>query len=221
MACQDWKRQHSCPVCRAVARNVGGTHDAWAYFNGCLTHLATAPKCIGALLLEDPLNVRGDTLIPTVASMLAELSPKKMARDWLPPLTILYMAPGGHRQWPVSIKPLLNRLSWIVLKTRPLALMHLDEALHDRPNWKPMYRQGPKVELVPAVPYKFLDIGTQMGEYHIEELIPKKGDKDNILHPRHTRPGIPPSKNFHSVVQKRVGSNYGAIQQWCNENAWF
>ena len=84
-----------------------------------------------------------------------------------------------------------------------------------------MYRQGPKVELVPAVPYKLLDIGTQMGEYHIEELIPKKGDKDNILHPRHTRPGIPPNKTFHSIVQKRVGSSYGTIQQWCNENAWF
>ena len=155
--------------------------------------------------------------------MLAELSPKKKARDWLPPLTILYMAPGGHRQWPVSIKPLLDRLSWIVLKTRPLALMHLSEALHDNPDWRPMYRQGrgPKVESVPAVPYKFLDIGTQMGEYHIEELLPKRDDKNNILHPRHTRPGIPPVNTFHSVVQNRVGSRYGAIQQWCSEDAWF
>ena len=221
MACQDWKRQHSCPVCRAVARNAGSTHDAWAYFNGCLTHLGTAPKCIGTLLLEDPLNARGKSLIPTVASMLAELSLKKKARDWLPPVTILYMAPGGHRQWPVSIKPLLDRLSWIVLKTRPLALMHLREALHDNPNWKPMYRQGPKVEAVPAVPYKFLDIGTQMGEYHIEELIPKKDDKSNILHPRHTRPGIPPVNTFHSALQNRVGSQYGTVQQWCSENAWF
>ena len=101
MACQDWKRPHSCPVCQAVARNTGGTHDAWAYFKGCLTHLATAPKCIGSLLLEDPLNARGKSLLPTVAFMLEELSPKKKARDWLPPLTILYMAPGGHRQWPV------------------------------------------------------------------------------------------------------------------------
>ena len=77
MACQDWKRPHSCPVCRAVARNVGGTHDAWAYFEGCLTHMATAPKCIGALLLEDPLHVSGNPLIPTVASMLAELSKRQ------------------------------------------------------------------------------------------------------------------------------------------------
>ena len=169
-------------------------------------HIWVQQKSIGALLLEDPLHARGKSLIPTVASMLAELSPKKRARDWLPPLTILYMAPGGHRQWPVSIKPLLNRLSWIVLKTRPLALMHLSEALHDNPDWKPMYRQGPKVESVPAVPYKFLDIGTQMGEYRIEGLIPKRDDKNNILHPRHTRPGIPPVNTFHSIVQNRVGS---------------
>ena len=60
-----------------------------------------------------------------------------------------------------------------------------------------------------------------MGMYHIEELIPKKGDKDNILHPRYTRSGIPSVNTFHSVVQDRVGSQYGAIQHWCNENAWF
>ena len=57
-------------------------------------------------------------------------------------MTILYMAPGGHRQWPVSIKPLLDRLSWIVLQTRLLALMHLREALHDNPD-----SQGTDVDL--------------------------------------------------------------------------
>ena len=96
MACQDWKRPHSCPVCKAVARNTGGTHDAWAYFRGCLTHLDSAPKCIGSLLLEDPLNARGKSLIPTVASMLEELSPAKKARDWLPPLTILHNESTWH-----------------------------------------------------------------------------------------------------------------------------
>ena len=44
------------------------------------------------------------------------------------------------------------------------------------------------------------DIGTQMGEYQIEELALKKDDKDNILHPRHTRSGIPPVDTFHSVA---------------------
>ena len=38
-----------------------------------------------------------------------------------------------------------------------------------------------------------------MGEYHIEELIPKKDDRNNILHPRHTRPGIPPVNTFHGL----------------------
>ena len=113
------------------------------------------------------------------------------------------MAPGGHRQWPLSIKPLLDRLSWIVLKTRPLALKHLREALQDNPEWKPRYRRGPRIELVPAVPYKFVDIGTKMGHYHIEELISRKEDKNNILHPRHVRSGIPPVNSFHSVLQNR------------------
>ena len=45
MSCQEWQQQHVCPICRNTVRNSGGTHDAWAYFNGCLTHLATAPKC--------------------------------------------------------------------------------------------------------------------------------------------------------------------------------
>ena len=185
------------------------------------THLGTAPRCIGTLLREDTLNAHGKSLIPTVATLLAELSPKKRARDWLPAVTVLYVAPGGHRQWPFSIKPLLDRLSWIVLLTRPLALMHLREELQNNPEWNPQYRHGPKVELVPAVPYKFLDIGTQMGHYYIEELLPKKEDKNNILHPRHTRAGIPPVNTFHSALQNRVGISYGRAEHWCNENAWF
>ena len=134
---------------------------------------------------------------------------------------ILYMAPGGHRQWPFSIEPLLDRLSWIVLQTRPLALKHLREALQDNPDWQPKYRHGPRIDLVPAVPYKFLDIGTKMGYYHLEELIPKKEDKNNILHPRHTRSGIPPVNIFHSALQDRVGSQYCNVEQWCVENVWF
>ena len=78
MACQDWKRPHACPVCGAMARNNGGTYDAWAYMRGCLTHLNSAPKCMGTLLLEDPLNARGNPLIPTVATLLTELSPEKL-----------------------------------------------------------------------------------------------------------------------------------------------
>ena len=73
---------------------------------------------------------------------------------------------------------------------------------------------------MPAVPYKFLDIGTQMGEYQIEELTLLKDDKTSILHPRYARSGIPPVDTFHSVVQDRVGSHYDTIQQWCRVKAW-
>ena len=220
MAYRDWKRQHSCPICRTFNRNSGSSHDAWAFFDGCLSHLDTAPKCIGNLLLEDTLNGRGLSLIPSVASLLEELSPRKRARDWLPSLTILYMAPGGHKQWPMSIKPLLDRLSWIVMITRPLALTRLQDALRANTGWRPKYRRGPSVDLVPAVPYKFLDIGTRMGCYHIKELISKQDDKSNILHPRFAGAGIPPIGTFHSVVQNRVGDNHH-IDQWCVDDAWF
>ena len=121
----------------------------------------------------------------------------------------------------MSIKPMLDRLSWIVLKTRPAALIHLREALSTRKEWKPRYRLGPKIDSVPAVPYKFLDIGTQMGEYQIEELTLTRDDKTSILHPRYARSGIPPVGTFHSIVQDRVGSHEDTIQQWCQVKAWF
>ena len=46
MTCQNWQRQHLCPICRNAHRNSGGTHDAWAYFNGCISHLGIAAKCM-------------------------------------------------------------------------------------------------------------------------------------------------------------------------------
>ena len=97
MACQEWQQQHVCPICRKSDRNTGGVHNAWAYFDGCITHLSTTPKCIGLLLNEDPLTGKGKSLIPSVATMLAELYPNKTARNYLPLLTIIYMGPGGHR----------------------------------------------------------------------------------------------------------------------------
>ena len=113
---------------------------------------------------------------------------------------------------PVSIKLLLDRLSWIVLQTRLLALMHLREALHDNPDWQPRYRCGPRVDLVPAVPYKFLDIGTKMGCYHIGELIAKRWDTNNILHPRYIGAGIPPANTFHAALQDRVGNRVRNVE---------
>ena len=109
MACQNWQREHICPFCRSPHRNTGGTHDAWAYFNGCLNHLSGAPLCIGAMMLEDTLKGLGRPMIPPVIELLETLSPKTEAREWMPAVTILYMAPGGHRQWPMSIAALLDR----------------------------------------------------------------------------------------------------------------
>ena len=136
MACQSWQSQHLCPICRNAHRNSGGTHDARAYFNGCLTHLSTAPRCIGSFMLEDTLKGCGRPTTSPVIALLKRLSPKQEAREWLPAVSIIYMAPGGHRQWPMSITALLERLSWIVLQTRPLALTCFQQAVQRDPKWE-------------------------------------------------------------------------------------
>ena len=185
-----------CPICCNTDRNIGGTHNAWAYFDGCITHLSTAPKCIGHFLTEDSLLGHGRPMIPSVASLLAELYPNKGVREWLPMLTIIYMAPGGHRQWPMSISALLDRLSWLVMQTRALALSTFQAAVQKNPKWKPRYRCGPKVAVAPPTPFKFLDIGTKMGCYKIGDHIPARKDTTNIFHPRFVGDGIPPANTF-------------------------
>ena len=122
MACQDWQREHLCPFCRTAHRNTGGTHDAWAYFNGCLHHLNSAPLCIGAFMLEGHIEGTREANDTACHQAVRNSLPKMETREWLPAITILYMAPGGPRQWPMSITALLDRLSWIVLQTRPLAI---------------------------------------------------------------------------------------------------
>ena len=149
---------HLCPFCRTAHRNRGGTHDAWAYFNGCLSPLSSAPMCIGSFLLEDTLKGRWKPMTPPVIKLLERLSPKQEAREWLPAITIIYMAPGGHKQWPMSITALLDRLSWIVLQTRPLALVSFQEAVQGDPKWQPKYRSGPRLPLQPSIPYKFVGL---------------------------------------------------------------
>ena len=212
-SCQEWQQQqqHVCPICRNTVRNSGCTHDAWAYFNGCITHLATAPKCIGSFLIEDPLAGRGRSLIPSVASLLVVLYPERTAREWLPMLTIIYMAPGGHRQWPMSITALLERLSWLVLQTRTLALSKFQEAFQKRPKWKLRYRCGPKVAVAPPNPLKFLDIGTRTGCYKIGEHIPARNDTDNIFHPRFIGNAIPPANTLHAAICDRA-------EKWIQDN---
>ena len=75
-----------------------------------------------------------------------------------------------------------------------------------------------RVESVPAVPYKFLDIGTKMGEYHLEELIPRKGRQEQYLASTpHSVRQSHLSTPFTAALQDRVGSHYGTVQQWCSE----
>ena len=196
MACQSWQFQHLCPICRNAHRNSSGTHDAWAYFNSCLSHLSSAPMCIGSFMLEDTLKERGRPMTPPVITLLERLSPKQEAREWLPAVSIICMAPGGHRQWPMSITALLDRLSWILLQTRSLALAYFQEAVQREPKRQPSYRRGPKVALAPSIPHKFLDIGTKMGCYKLGEHVPERHDTDNIYHPRYIRDAIPPVNTF-------------------------
>ena len=220
MSGQEWQQQHVCPICRN-ARNSGCTHDAWAYFNGCIIHLTTAPKCIGSFLIEDPLTGRGRSMAPSVASLLAVLYPERGAREWLPMLTIIYMAPGGHRQCPMSITALLERLSWLVLQTRTLALSKFQEAEQKHPKWKPRYRCGPKIAVAPPTPFKFLDIGTKMSCYTSGEHIPARNDTDSVFHPRFIGNAIPPANTFHAVIHERAEKWIQDNEEWCLEEAWF
>jgi len=63
------------------------------------------------------------------------------------------------------------------------------------------------------VPFKFLDIGTKMGEYHLEDFVLRRDD--------YNRSGIPPADTFQSVMRGRVGDRADIIQLWCSEKAWF
>ena len=202
-----------CPICCKSDRNTGGLHSAWAYFDGCITRLSSAPKCIGLLLNEDPLNGQGKPLIPSAT---------KNARDCLPcRMTILCMAPGGHRQWPMSISALLDRLSWLVLQTRPLVLSSFQAAVQKNPRWSPRHHCGPRVAVAPAPPIKFLDIGTKMGCHRIGEHIPGRDETDNIFHPRFVGEGIPAANTFHSIVYERLAKGTPDGELWCLEEAWF
>ena len=121
----------------------------------------------------------------------------------------------------MSITALLDRLSWIVLQTRPLALASFQEAVQRDPKWQPKYRSGPKVAIAPSSPYKFLDIGTKMGGYKLGEHVPERHETDNIYHPRYIRNAIPPVNTFHAVVHDRAAKWVQDADEWCLEEAWF
>ena len=62
------------------------------------------PPCLGAMLNEcspdpDP-DPSGTCLMLSTRELLGQGNPYLCVRDLFPPNTILYLAPGGHRQWP-------------------------------------------------------------------------------------------------------------------------
>ena len=177
MACQSWQAQHVCPICKRSDRNIGGVHNPWSYVEGCLSHLSTGSGCIGALLNADSPELTGQSMILSTAELLAQLHPPNSIRDFMPAVTIVYMRPGRHRQWPMSINALLDRFSLLIFKTRKLALLNFRTAVQNNPKWRPNYYKGTKVATAPSPPIKFLDIGTRLGLYEIREHIPRTDDK--------------------------------------------
>ena len=148
------------------------------------------------------------------------LSPLRRLAHW-EVVTIMYMGPGGHRQRPTSISALLDRLSWLVLQTRSLALKSFQSAVQKKPGWCPRYYKGTKIAKAPPPPIKCLDIGTKMGFYEIREHISGTDDKSNIFHPRFEGDGIPASDTFHSVIHERLEKSHSDIEAWCTPSAWF
>ena len=217
MACQEWQHQHVCPICLKTDRNIGGVHNAWAYFDGCLTHLSTAPRCIGYLLNEDPLSGRGKSLAPCSYLVSGALSQQEHER--LSSIADHHL----HGTWRPSTmaNALLDRLSWLVLQTRPVALSSFQAAVQKNPRWCPKYHKGQKIAIAPPPPIKFLDMGTKMGCYKIGAHIPGRDDRTNIFHPRFVGEGIPPSNTFHSVIYERLRKDSSDGDLWCTEDAWF
>ena len=158
-------------------------------------------------MLEDTLKGLGKPMTPRVIKLLETLSPKMEARDWMLAITILYMAPGGYRQWPMSITALLDRLSWIVLQTRPIGTN--------------VFSRGNAEESHLATQVSKWTLGRGWGSYKLGEHVPKRHDIDNIYHPRYIRQGIPPVNTFHAVVHGRAAKWVNDVDEWCLEEAWF
>ena len=157
------------------------------------------------------------------ADLLMKLFPDKRIRHFLPRITIVYMGPGGHRQWPVSINALLNQFSLLIYTTRQSAIAHLAEAAQACPKWRPKcYRNGTnKIADAPPPPIKFLDIATKMGSYELKGLIHDMRDKSDVLHRRSTT-GIAKPGTFYviEVLQKKLGKVYPEDSVWRDADAW-
>ena len=81
-------------------------------------------------------------------------------------LTIIFLAPGGHRQWPMSISALLERRVLAGVSNSTVGFGQSPSSQRRRiTSGSQDVASGPKVVVVPPTPIKFLDIGTKMGCY--------------------------------------------------------
>ena len=114
----------------------------------------------------------------------------------------------------MSISALLDRLSWLVLQTRSLALTSFHAAAQKNSGWHRKHFKRPRVARAPSSSWTLEPRwdATTLG---------KEDDRTNIFHPRFVGEGMPESNTFHSVVYERLGKNSSDVDSWCAEGAWF
>ena len=77
-----------------------------------------------------------------------------------------------------------------------------------------------RIAVAPSMPFKFLDIGTNMGCYIIRDHIPVRDDTNNVFHPLFAGDDIS-LVLFHAVIHDRAVRRNPDEEAWCIEEAWF
>ena len=92
---------------------------------------------------------------------------------------------------------------------------HFAKAEESLPQWRPKRQSkgAQKVLVVAPPPIKFLEIGTRMGLFEIEGLIPDMKNLSSVLHPRSSS-GIP-----DEVMRKKLGKPWAGDLLWCDPSA--
>ena len=206
MSCQEWQQQHVCPICCNAVRNSGWTHDAWAYFDGCITHLTTAPKCIGSFLIEDSLAGRGkidDSISCIVAGRaLSQERSKRVVAN------ADYHLHGTRRSQTMAY---VNHSSPRALVLDSVADAIIGSVLlpSSRAGRTPSGSLGTvvdqRLQWLHQLHSSSLILGPKWDATEIGEHIPARNDTDNIFHPRFIGEWNSTSANtFHAVIHERA-----------------